>query len=53
MMMKKVLSADFAGKFLLGAFVLMLTMHALILLHVVPSSIVWGGQMNDDQSNLL
>lgn len=51
--MKKFLSANLAGKILLGAFILMLIIHGLILLQVVPSSIVWGGQINDDQSNLL
>ncbi len=51
--MKKIISANLAGKILLGAFVLMLVLHALILLQVVPSNIVWGGQVNTDQSNLL
>jgi hypothetical protein len=51
--MKKIMSANLAGKILLGAFALMLVLHALILLQVVPSNIVWGGQVNADQSNLL
>jgi len=51
--MKKIISANLAGKILLGAFILMLVLHVLILLQVVPSSIVWGGQVNADQSNLL
>ena len=51
--MKKIMSANLAGKILLGAFILMLVLHLLILLQVVPANIVWGGQINDDQSNLL
>lgn len=51
--MKKFLSANLAGKILLGTFILMLVLHFLIFLQVVPSNIVWGGQINDDQSNLL
>ena len=51
--MKKIISANLAGKILLGAFALMLVLNALILLQVVPSNIVLGGQVNADQSNLL
>ena len=51
--MKKIMSANLAGKILLGGFILILVMHALILIQVLPSSIVWGGQVNADQSNLL
>ena len=51
--MKKLMSANLAGKILLGAFALILILHALILLQVMPSNIVWGGQVNADQSNLL
>ena len=50
--MKKMISATLAGKILIGAFSLMLIMHTLILLKVVPSSFVWGGQVAEDQSNL-
>jgi len=51
--MKKIVSFNLAGKILLGAFFLMLVLHVLILSQVVPENIVWGGQINDDQSNLL
>ena len=51
--MKKIISANLAGKILLGAFILMLVMHALILLRLIPADIVWGGQVKADQSNLL
>jgi len=50
--MKKIITATLAGKILLGAFILMLIMHILILMRVVPSSLVWGGQVAKDQSNL-
>ncbi len=51
--MKKFVSSNFAGKILLGAFILMLALHVLILLRIIPANIVWGGQINDAQSNLL
>jgi hypothetical protein len=51
--MKNILSANVAGKILLAAFTGMLVLHVLILLRVVPSDIVWGGQIKEDQSNLL
>ena len=50
--MKKLIAANLSGKILIGAFILMLILHALILLQVVPPNIVWGGQINADQSNL-
>jgi hypothetical protein len=51
--MKRLLSATLAGKILIGFFILLLVMHLLVLLGVIPSSILWGGQVNDDGSNLL
>ena len=51
--MKKLVSANVAGVILLGAFILMLVLHVLILLRVIPANIVWGGQINDAQSNML
>ena len=51
--MKKIISTNIAGKILFSAFVLLLVLHVLILLQVVPSSIVWGGQIKADQSNLV
>ncbi|MCP4422173.1 MAG: hypothetical protein GY805_36640 [Chloroflexi bacterium] len=44
--MKKIMSANLAGKILLGTFILVLMLHALMLLQVVPSNTVWGGQIN-------
>lgn len=51
--MKKVMSSNLAGKILLGAFSLMLIIHILIIAQIIPASIVWGGQIKDDQSNLI
>jgi len=51
--MKKILSAKLAGRILIGAFILMLLMHVLVLLQVMPSNLIWGGQVAADGSNLL
>ena len=51
--MKKLLSAKLAGRILIGAFVLMLIMHVLVLTGVMPSNLIWGGQVAADGSNLL
>jgi hypothetical protein len=52
-MMKKLLSAKLAGRILIGAFILMLIMHVLVLTGVMPSILIWGGQVAADGSNLL
>ncbi len=44
--MRKIISASLAGKILLGALILLMLLHILILLRVVPSDIIWGGQIN-------
>lgn len=51
--MKKIMSATFAGKILLGAFALMMVLHLLILAQMIPPDIVWGGQIDADGSNLV
>ena len=51
--MKKILSAKLAGRILIGAFILMLIMHVLVLAKVMPSNLIWGGQVAADGSNLL
>jgi len=51
--MKKVMSSNLAGKILLATFILMLILHILILSQIIPANIVWGGQINEDQSNLV
>jgi len=50
--MKKNMNAVLAGKILLSAFGLLLVLHILILAHIIPSDIVWGGRINTDKSNL-
>ena len=50
--MKKITTAKFTGSVLLITFVLLLDLHFLILMRVVPATIVWGGQIAEDQSNL-
>lgn len=51
--MKKIISLQLAGKIRLGAFILMLILHILIVFQVIPANIIWGGQINEDQSNLI
>ena len=51
--MIKVINADLAAKILLGGFGLVLLVHVLIIARVVPASIVWGGQIKTDNSNLI
>ncbi|MBI9044633.1 MAG: hypothetical protein JEZ06_09120 [Anaerolineaceae bacterium] len=51
--MKKIISFNTAGKILLGSFTLLIILHILILLQIIPSSIVWGGQLDGSSSNLV
>ena len=51
--MKKLISAKLAGNILLIFFLLMAIFHLLVLLGIVPSDIIWGGQMNDSNSNMV
>ena len=51
--MKKWISAKLAGNILLAAFGLLLIFHILVLLGVIPADIVWGGMIQDAQSNLV
>jgi hypothetical protein len=51
--MKKIMSAALAGKILIGALLLLVLFHVLILFGVVPSDIVWGGQIDGSAANLL
>ena len=50
--MKKIISANLAGQILLGALVLLLSIHTLIIVQVIPATIVWGGRGSADRSNL-
>ena len=51
--MKRLISAKTAGNVLLVALALLAIFHVLILLEIVPSNIVWGGQIGDSTSNLV
>jgi hypothetical protein len=49
---KKLISAKLAGNILLVSFGLLIVFHILVLLRVIPSSIVWGGQIGGSSANL-
>lgn len=51
--MKKLISAKLAGALLLISLGLLAIFDLLILLNVVPSNIVWGGQIKDPAANLI
>jgi hypothetical protein len=51
--MKKLISAKLAGNLLLISLGLLAVFDILILLNVVPSNIVWGGQIKDPEDNLI
>ena len=51
--MKKLISAKLAGNILLAALGLLLVFHILVLLRMVPAGIVWGGQIQGAQTNLV
>ena len=51
--MKKLISAKTAGNILLCAMGLLLLFHVLVTLCVIPSDIIWGGQIQDSSENLL
>jgi hypothetical protein len=50
---KRLISAKLAGKILLWALGLLAAFHVLGLLRVVPSDIVWGGQIGGSAANLM
>jgi hypothetical protein len=49
----KRISAKLAGNILLVALGLLAIIHILILLNILPSNIVWGGQIGDSPTNLV
>jgi hypothetical protein len=51
--MKRLISVNLAGNLLLISLGLLAILHILVLIHVVPSDIVWGGQMRGSATNLL
>jgi hypothetical protein len=50
--MKTLISAKFAGSVLLAALGALAVFHVLVLAKVVPSEIVWGGQIEDPSEDL-
>jgi hypothetical protein len=50
---KKLASARLAGTILLAAFGILAIFHLLVLLGLLPSNIVWGGQAADSPARLL
>ena len=50
--MKKIISVKFAGNIILTILSLMVIMHLLILFKILPSDFIWGGQIDNAQSNL-
>ncbi|MEP7134341.1 MAG: hypothetical protein ABI904_05365 [Chloroflexota bacterium] len=51
--MKKLISIKLAGNLLLISFGLLAIFDILILFNVLPSNIVWGGQIKDQAANLI
>jgi len=51
--MRKLISAKLAANILLGIYGLLIIFHLLVLAQVVPSDIVWGGQIGNLQTNLV
>ena len=51
--MKRLISVKLAGNILLAALGLLFIFHILVLLGVLPPDIVWGGQIQGVQSNLM
>jgi hypothetical protein len=51
--MRKLISAKLAANILLGIYGLLVIFHLLVLAQVIPSDIVWGGQIGTTQTNLV
>ncbi len=51
--MQKLISAKLAGVIILIILSLMVVLHILILSKLIPSDIVWAGQVGESSSNLL
>lgn len=50
--MKKLISTKTAGNILLALFGLLVAFHIVILLNLLPSNVVWGGQVGGSPSSL-
>ena len=51
--MEKIIKARTAGIITLGIFALLIVFHILVLSHVVPSDLVWAGEVSEDPYDLL
>lgn len=50
--MRKLISARLAGNILLTLLILFIVFDVLVMLKIVPSNIVWGGQLQDSTSSV-
>jgi len=50
--MKKLINTKTAGNILLALFGLLVAFHIIILFNLLPSNVVWGGQVGGSQSGL-
>jgi hypothetical protein len=51
--MKKLIGVNLAGKMLIFFMILLAIFHVLILIKVLPSEIVWGGQLRESSKNMV
>lgn len=51
--MRKFIGVNLAGKILLFFMILLAFFHVLILLKILPSEIVWGGQIREFSTNMV
>lgn len=51
--MKRLISANVAGKILIILLSLLLIFHVLVLFHLIPFQIIWGGQLENAPENLM
>ncbi len=51
--MKKWISANLAGNILLSSMAMLIIFEVLVLIKVVPSDIIWGGQIKNSTTVLL
>lgn len=52
-MLRKLISVKLSASFLLISLGALVVLHLLILIGLVPTHIVWGGQINDTDSNVV
>ncbi len=51
--MKKLISVRLAGNLLLAAMTMLIIFHILVMTGILPSQIVWGGQINEAETNMV